>query len=72
MSYRPNGLFVPNSRGSSTCTRYTAGGEMSARSLEQRIYIKFCVEIGGGASEMLALLILAYGGYAMEKSSVLE
>jgi hypothetical protein len=45
---------------------------MSDKNLEQQIYIKFCVETGRSASEVLALLILAYGGYAMEKSNVLE
>jgi hypothetical protein len=34
--------------------------------------IKFCVKIGKCASEMLALLMLAYGEYAMKKFSVFE
>jgi hypothetical protein len=44
---------------------------MSDKILEQWINIKFCVKIGKSASEMLALLILAYE-YAMKKSSVSE
>ena len=45
---------------------------MSDKNLEQRINIKFCVKIGKSASEMLALLTVAYGEYAMKKSSVFE
>jgi hypothetical protein len=37
---------------------------MSDEILEQRINIKFCVKIGKCASEMLALLTVAYGEYA--------
>jgi hypothetical protein len=40
---------------------------MSDKNLEQRINIKFCVKIGKRATETLALLILAYGEYAMKK-----
>jgi hypothetical protein len=43
---------------------------MSGKNLEQRINIKFCVKIGKSASETLALLTVAYGEYAMKKSSV--
>ena len=43
---------------------------MSDKYLEQRINIKFCVKIGKSASETLAQLTVAYGEYAMEKSSV--
>jgi hypothetical protein len=43
---------------------------MSDKNLEQRISIKFCVKIGKSASETLALLTVAYGEYAMKKSSV--
>jgi hypothetical protein len=39
------------------------GGKMSDRSLEQWINIKFRVKIGKSASEMLALLTVAYGEY---------
>jgi len=46
------------------------GGKMSDKNLEQRINIKFCVKIGKSASETLALLTVAYGEYAMKKSSV--
>jgi len=42
---------------------------MSDKNLEQRINIKFCVKIGKSASETLALLTIAYGGYAMKKSN---
>jgi hypothetical protein len=43
---------------------------MSDKNLEQRINIKLRVKIGNSASEPLALLTLAYGEYAMKKSSV--
>jgi hypothetical protein len=45
---------------------------MSDKNLEQRINIKFCLKIGKSASEMLAQLTVAYGEYAMKKSSVPE
>ena len=45
---------------------------MNDKNLEQRINIKFCVKIGKSASETLALLTVAYGEYAMKKSSVFE
>jgi len=45
---------------------------MGGRNLEQRINITFCVKIGKSASETLALLTVAYGEYAMKKSSVFE
>jgi hypothetical protein len=61
-----------SSRGSRTCPWYTVGGKMSDNNLEQRINIKFCVEIGKSASEMSALLTLAYGEYAMKKLSVFD
>jgi hypothetical protein len=40
---------------------------MSDKNVKQRINIKFCVKI---SSDMLALLTVAYGEYAMKKSSV--
>jgi hypothetical protein len=43
---------------------------MSDKNLEQRKNIKFCVKFGKSASEMLALLTMTYGGYAIEKSSM--
>jgi len=43
---------------------------MSYKNLEQQINIKFCVKIGKGASETLALLTVAYGEYAKKKLSV--
>jgi hypothetical protein len=48
------------------------GGKMSDKNLEQQINIKFCVKIGKSASETLALSTVAYGEYAMRKSSVFE
>jgi hypothetical protein len=45
---------------------------MSDKNLEQRINIKFCVKIGKSASEKLALLTVAYGEYAVKKSSVFD
>jgi hypothetical protein len=45
---------------------------MSDKNLEQWINIKFCVTIGKSASETLVLLTLAYGEYAMKKSSVID
>jgi len=45
---------------------------MSDKNLEQRINIKFCVKMGKSVSETLVLLIVAYGEYAMKKSSVFE
>jgi hypothetical protein len=59
----------PSSRGSSACPRYTVGGNMTDKNLEQRINIKFNVNIGKCASEMLALLTLAYGEH-IKKSRV--
>jgi hypothetical protein len=63
-------LMYPNRRESSICPWYTVGGKMSGKNLEQRINIKFCVKIGKSANETLALLSVAYGEYAMKKSSV--
>jgi hypothetical protein len=45
---------------------------MSDKNLEQRTNIKLRVKIGKSASEMLALLTVAYGEYAMKKLSVFE
>ena len=45
---------------------------MSDKNMERRINIKFCVRIGKSASEMLALLTVACGEYAMKKLSVFE
>jgi len=45
---------------------------MNDKNLEQQINIKFCVKIGKSANETLALLRVAYGEYAMKKSSVFE
>jgi len=54
------------------CPWYTVGGKMSDKNMERRINIKFCVRIGKSASEMLALLTVACGEYAMKKLSVFE
>jgi len=62
----------PSSRGSNTCPWYTVGRKVSDKNLEQRINIKFCVKIGKSASEMLAVLTVALGEYAMKKLSVFE
>jgi len=64
--------LFPSSRESSTCPWYVVGGKISNKNLEQRINIKFCVKIDKSASEALALLTVAYGEYAMKKSSVSE
>jgi hypothetical protein len=45
---------------------------MSDKKLEQWINIKLCVKIGKSASEMSALLTVAYGEYTMKKLSVFE
>ena len=57
------------------CPWYTVGGKMSDKNLEQWINwinVKFCVKIGKSTSETLAILTVAYGEYAMKKSSVFE
>ena len=64
--------LFPSRRGSSTCLWYAVGGNISDKNPEQWINIKFCVKIGKSASETLALLTVAYGEYAMKKSSVFE
>jgi transposase len=48
------------------------GRKTNDKNLEQRINIKFYVNIGKSASETLALLTVAYGEYTMKKSSVFE
>jgi hypothetical protein len=45
---------------------------MSDKNLEQRINIKFYLNIGTSAGETLALLTVVYGEYAFKKSSVYE
>ena len=45
---------------------------MSDKDLEQWINIEFCVKIGKSASEMLALLTVAYGEYTVKKLGVFE
>jgi hypothetical protein len=70
MSHRPNDTFV--FEGISGRPWYAVGGKTSDRNLEQRINIRFCLMIGKGASETLALLTVAYGEYALKKSSVAE
>jgi hypothetical protein len=44
--------------------------KMSDKNLEQRKNVKFRVNIGKSVGETLVLLTLAYGEYAMKKSSV--
>ena len=61
----------PSNRGSSRCLWYTVGEKTSDKNLQQRKNMKFFVKIGNkSASETLALLTVAYGEYAMNKSSV--
>jgi hypothetical protein len=45
---------------------------MNDKNLQKWINIKFCMKTGKSASETLALLTLAYGEYAINKSSVFE
>jgi hypothetical protein len=45
---------------------------MSGKNVEQRININFCVKIGKSASKTIAILTLAYGEYAVKKSSGFE
>jgi hypothetical protein len=45
---------------------------MSDKNLEQQMNTKFCVKISKSANETLALLTVAYGEYAMKKSSASE
>jgi hypothetical protein len=52
------------------CPWYAVGAKISDKNLDQWINIKFRVTIGRNAGETLALLIVAYGEYAMKKSSV--
>jgi hypothetical protein len=46
---------------------HTVGSKMSDKNLEQRINIKFCMQIGKIASEMLTILTVAYGEYNVKK-----
>jgi hypothetical protein len=46
--------------------------KMSAKNLEQWMNIKLCVKSGKSATELLALLLLAYDKYATRKASVFE
>jgi hypothetical protein len=48
------------------------GGKMRDKNLKQRTHNKFCAKIGQSASETLAILTVAYGEYAMKKSSFFE
>jgi hypothetical protein len=65
MSHRPNESFVSKQQGK----QY---GTICDKNVEQRIQMKFCLKIGRSASETLALLTVAYGEYAMKKSTVFE
>jgi hypothetical protein len=67
----PSTFGFQSSIGSSTCLWYTVG-KISDKNLEKQINIKFCVKIGKSASETLVLLTVAYGEYAVKKSSVFE
>jgi polyphosphate kinase len=67
MRYRPKEPFIPKQQRK----QYVSAAHCFDKNLERRINIKFCVKIGKRANETLALLTLAYGEYAMKKSSVL-
>jgi hypothetical protein len=68
MNYRPNeSPSFQSRRGSSTCAWEACGEKTSGKNLGQRIDIKLCVEIGKGASGMLALLVWVYGEYTVKK-----
>jgi len=54
------------------CPWYTVSRKTSDKNLDQQMNIKFCVKIGKSATETLILLTVAYGEYAMKKSSVFE
>jgi hypothetical protein len=54
-----------------SCSFLSSRGS-SAKNMEQRITIKFCVKTGKSASETLALLTLAHGGYALKKLNGFE
>jgi hypothetical protein len=45
---------------------------MSEKNLQQRINVKFCVQIGKNARETLALLTVAYRKYAVMKLCVFK
>jgi hypothetical protein len=53
-----------------TSVFFRPGGKMSNRLLEQRINIKFCVNLGKSASETPQMLTGTSGADAMKKSSV--
>jgi hypothetical protein len=72
MSYRPNESFLPKQQRKQYVSAVYCWRNMSDKSLQQRINIKFCVRIGKNTSKPLALLTLAYDEYAMKKSNVLN
>jgi hypothetical protein len=65
-------ISFPSNKGKSTRRWYTVSGKTRDKNLAQRINIKFYVKICKSVNETLALLTVAYGKYAIKKSSVLE
>jgi hypothetical protein len=74
MRHGPNESFVPKQQRKQrvSVVYCCVGGNKSDKNVEQRINLKFCVKIGKSAYETLALLTVACGEYAMNKSSVFE
>jgi hypothetical protein len=50
----------------------TIVSKMSDQFLEQRIYIKFCLELGNNANNTCTMLFEAYGEKAIKTSSVFQ
>jgi hypothetical protein len=48
--------LFPSSSGNSTCLWYDNGWEVSDKSLEQRVDVKFCVKTGNSVRETSALI----------------
>jgi hypothetical protein len=66
MSHRPNDSFVPEQQKKKYMS-VVYGWRKNDKILEERINIKFCVNIGERVSESLAVLTVAYGEYVMTK-----
>jgi hypothetical protein len=69
MSYRPNESFIPKQQRKK---HISVVYFWQKKNLEHQINIKFCKTTGKSASEMLALLTLAYGEYSNKKLSILN
>jgi hypothetical protein len=73
MSHRSNESFVPEQqRKQYVSVVYGWRKKMNDNNLKQRINIKFRVKIGKNSSKTSALLTVAYGEYAINKSNVFE